>query len=167
MLVSSPAFADEGLGLILAIHEADNLDSHGRRVWWRRPVPVSDQHELSFGHFYVSLNPGETRTKPPEGPGDVIREAPLLDSPRTYSAVLRQAIERFNASATPSGSKLDSLVVAARRVLEEAQGKSDAAILEAFRQVSCDGIGAANESCALKTALYCDSSDPRGKVENS
>ena len=28
------------------------------------------------------------------------------------------------------------------------------------------GIGAANEWCALKTALYWDSSDPRGKADN-
>jgi hypothetical protein len=130
MLVDCPASADYRFGIMSAMRQADDSDAHGRRVWWR--WPVSGRH---FSHYYKSRNPGESRTTPPEGPGNVIREAPPRDPSCTFSTLLRQEIERFNANPPPSGSELEELVSAARRVVNKAQGESDAAVMEEFRRM--------------------------------
>jgi len=131
MMVGDPSWADDRLDFILTIGKSDNSDVNGR-VWWRIPRLVNDPEGWEPG--YVSLNPGEFRGKRPDGPHDIVREAPVSSHPQRLSTLLEGQLRLLEARADELNEDLKSLKLQAERLLRNMRANNYSEGLNIFRE---------------------------------
>jgi hypothetical protein len=131
MMAGDPAWADDRLDFILTIARSDNSDANGR-VWWRLPKRINDPAGWEPG--YVCLNPGEFRAKRPDGPRDIVREAPVSPHPQRLSTLLEGQLHLFEGHAGKLNEDLMSLKLQAERLLRNMRGNNYSEGLNVFRE---------------------------------
>lgn len=133
LMVGDPAWADERVDFIRVIAHVDTSDVDGR-VWWRIPRHINDPEGWDPG--YVSLDPGEFRGTPPDGPRDIIRDAPVSSNPLRLSELLKTQLQRIDAHADELTDELRLLKQQAEKLLQNLQTNDYSEALNIFREES-------------------------------
>jgi hypothetical protein len=95
------------------------------------PRQINDPEGWESG--YVSLDPGEFRITPPDGPGDVIKEAPVSSSPVRLSNLLKTHLQRIDAHANELTEELELLKQQGEKLLQNMQTNDYSEALNIFR----------------------------------
>jgi hypothetical protein len=130
-MVGDPAWADQRVDFIRAIAYADTSDVDGR-VWWRIPRQINDPEGWETG--YMSLDPGEFRITPPDGPRDVIKDAPVSSNPLRLSDLLKMQLRRVDARGGEVTEELQLLKQQAEKLLQNMQTNDYSQALNIFRE---------------------------------
>lgn len=131
LMVGDPAWADDRVDFIRTIAHVDTSDVNGR-VWWRMPRHISDPEGWEPG--YVCLDPGEYRSTPPDGPHDVIRDAPVSSHPLRLSDLLKTQLQLFDAHADELTDELQLLKQQAEKLLQNLRTNDYSEALNIFRE---------------------------------
>ena len=161
LMVGNPIWADDHWDFVHTIAELDDSTDH-RRVWWCMPRHISDPE--GWKPSYISLSPGEFRLTRPNGPNDIIRNAPASPHPRRLSNVLKIQLGHLDSYANNLNEEMKLLKESGERLLRNMQSNDYTEGLNIFREEGLklrtgktdsaqDLVNSIYESCLFKFLL--------------